>query len=107
MRTGEHSTNITLATFLCHITTCNDGCNVNEEIKENLIFIHSITRISTAPITEYFNKPAPITEYFNKQDLYLVYTVLICNKTCSLLYQLRKKGDDTIKVRHHFNFSYF
>ena len=97
MRMGEHSTNITLATFLCHITTCNDGCNVNEEVKENLIFIHSITRISTAPITE----------YFNKQDLYLVYTVLICNKTCSLLYQLRKKGDDTIKVRHHFNFSYF
>ena len=50
-----------MGNFFCHIRSCNDGCNINKQ-KVDFIFIHSITQISTAPITE------------------LIYTELICNK---------------------------
>ena len=45
-----------MGNFLCHITSCNDGCNINEQMKVDLIFIHSIIQISTVPITEPLNK---------------------------------------------------
>ena len=49
MRMGEHWTDITLVIFLCQITTRNDGCNINEHMKADLL-------LSTAPITESLNK---------------------------------------------------
>ena len=38
------------------LRTCYDGCNVNKQMKVDLTFIHSITWISTATITECLNK---------------------------------------------------
>ena len=52
---GEHLTGITMV-FFCHIRTCNDGCNTSKQMKVDLIFIHSTTCISIAPITEYLKK---------------------------------------------------
>ena len=76
--------------FLCRIRTCNDGCNVNKQTKVKLIFIHSITWISIAPINE----------YLNKYDRRFVYGALICNKLYkAFYYQLRQKGD-TSKIRY-------
>ena len=43
---------------------------------------------------------APITEYLNKHGA-IVYTVLICNKAYkAFLFQLPKKGDNTIKITY-------
>ena len=52
----ERSTGITFVIFLCHIRTCNDGCKINKQMKEDLIFIYSISQISTALFTEYLTK---------------------------------------------------
>ena len=49
MRMGEHSTDITFVIFWCHIRTCNDGCNINEQMKVDLL-------LKTAPIFESSNK---------------------------------------------------
>ena len=72
----------------CHIRTCNHGCNINEEIKVDLIMVHSITRISTAPITE----------YLNKHDTWFFYTALICDKTCKSFIPVKKKESNKIKI---------
>ena len=61
---GERSTGITL-TVVCYMRTYDDGCNINEQMLVDLVFIHSITQTS----------PAPITEYLNKHDSFF-YTVL-------------------------------
>ena len=56
---SEHFTGILLhyiRFFFCRIRTCNDGCNKNEQMKVDLVFINSISLISTACITEYLNK---------------------------------------------------
>ena len=63
---GERSAGMTLVTVLCHMRTQNDGCKIKKQMKVALIFVHSITQISTAPVTE----------YLNKHDSYFVYTVL-------------------------------
>lgn len=55
MRMGEHSTDVTFVIFWCHIRTCNDGCNINEQMKVDLVSVHSVIDI-TALFPEYFNK---------------------------------------------------
>ena len=45
-------------------------CNITEQMKVGLIFIHSIAQVSTSHITE----------YMNKHDACFVDTVMICNK---------------------------
>ena len=34
----------------------NDGCNINEQMQVDLIFIHPNTRVSHTHITKYFGK---------------------------------------------------
>ena len=63
-------------TFLCHTMTCNDVCNINQQMKLDFIFIYLITRISTEPITE----------YLNKHDTCFAYTLLICKKEYNIFY---------------------
>ena len=46
----ERSTGVTLGFFLCHLKTCNDGSNINKHMRLELIFIHSVIRISTASV---------------------------------------------------------
>ena len=58
-------------------------------MKVDLVYIHSITVISTAPIIE---------------CTFFVCTLLICSKAYKALYQLRKTTDNTIEIRY-FNFS--
>ena len=67
----EYSTSITLVFF--YVTLVLLMININEQIKVDLIFIYSITQISTAFMTEYLNKLSTC----------FVYTVLICNKAYS------------------------
>ena len=53
---GERSTGIKLTVVFCYMRTYDDGCNIDEQMLEDLVFIHSITQTSPAPITEYLNK---------------------------------------------------
>ena len=69
MKLEEHLTAIKLVIFLCDIRTFKDGCNINEQIKVDLVFVHSIT-----------DSIAHFPEYFHKHDTYFVPTVVICNK---------------------------
>ena len=63
MRLIDHATGITLI-MLCHMRTRNDGCNMNEQMQEDLIFTHSVIRISTALITESLNTEVVVWRCF-------------------------------------------
>ena len=49
---------------MCHVRTRNDGCSMNEQMQVDLIFIHSIIRISTALITECLSTEAVVWRCF-------------------------------------------
>ena len=64
-------------------------------MKMHLIFIYSVTQISTAGITE----------YLNKHDACFVYSVLICNKAYKAFYLLSVKvckSSGTTKNEYYF-----
>ena len=64
---GANSTGNAFVIYNCYMRTFNNGCTINKQIKVNLIFVHSITIITTAPFTEYLNK----TNVLLTQDLFV------------------------------------
>ena len=98
-------TSITLVSlFFCHIKTCNDGCNTNEQMKLDLIFIHSITRISTAPWHVLFTRCWFVTyKAFNTSHEKREITQLELGiLTFPMLQHFISKGSDTVKNENCF-----
>ena len=80
------------------IWTCSDDCNIEWQMKIDLVFLHLITRASTAPITEYCTL-IDMTRVLLTRSWFLIQPIKLVTWVLE-----RREIDNTFKTRY-FNFS--